>query len=206
MQASIKSEHKENSRAWWDERFSKSGETFLYSKEPSSFVLEYFDLLPARARVLDIACGEGRNAVALAAKGCEVLAFDFSATAIKRAEGLAKDSNVQVTFKSLDLDFYIPDLLSFDAIICSEFRPAPTLLKNLARGLKQNGHLIMEAWLMAAARAYPQKLEVFECYKPMELLHAFVPGQPSFQVAYYSELGPKWGEKAYLIAKKAQLL
>src|SRR4051812_22701599 len=111
-----KSAHKENSRDWWNERYSKTGEAFLYSKEPSKFLLQYLDLLPAKAKICEIACGEGRNSVALALKGYDVLAIDGSSVALARAEKLAKDSGAKVQFKSLDLDFFIPDLLTFDAI------------------------------------------------------------------------------------------
>ncbi|MBN8553997.1 MAG: class I SAM-dependent methyltransferase [Deltaproteobacteria bacterium] len=205
MDLSRKSEHKENSKAWWDEKYSLSSD-YLYSKEPSSFLMEQLDLLPSGAKILEIACGEGRNTVALAAKGYSVTAFDFSAKALERAEALTKASGVSVTFKSLDLDFYLPELLSFDAIIGIQFKPPQTLLKNLSRGLKQNGHLILEAPLMESSRTY-KNIESFECFKPNELLYQFIPSQQmTFQIRFYSELGPKYGENVYMVAKKSQLL
>jgi 2-polyprenyl-3-methyl-5-hydroxy-6-metoxy-1,4-benzoquinol methylase len=206
MDLSRKSEHKENTKLWWDEKYSLSGDQYLYSKEPSKFIFDHLDLLPKDAKVLEIACGEGRNAVALASKGYQVTAFDFSAIALQRAEALAKASGVSILFKNLDLDFYLPELLSFDAIICVDFKPPPTLLKNLSRGLKQKGHLLMESRLMESAKTY-KDIETFECFKPNELLHQFIPSQQmSFQILYYSELGStKWGENVYMIAKKSQL-
>ncbi len=204
MELNKRSQHKENSKAWWDEKYS-SRDGFYYSKEPSKFLMNRLDLLPSKAKVLEIACGEGRNSVALAARGLDILALDFSAVALERAQNLAKDSGVTIQTKTLDLDFFIPELFSFDAIVSVDFRPAPTLLKNLGRGLKQGGHLLMEAHLMEAAKTYTE-VEVFECFKPNELLQMFVPSQTSFKILEYSELGEKWGEKAYLIAKKSQLL
>jgi SAM-dependent methyltransferase len=206
MQLNKKSEHKENSKAWWDERFAESGSgSFLYSKEPSGFLMSYLDLLPKSAKILEIACGEGRNAVALAAKGYDVTALDFSNVALERAKALASGSGVEVHFRALDLDFYLPELLTFDAIVTINFRPSAGLIKNIGRGLKEKGHLIMEAPLMESAKVH-EKIEAFECFKPNELLQLFTT-QPTFQVLYYSELGDaKWGENVFLIAKKSQLL
>jgi hypothetical protein len=76
----------------------------------------------------------------------------------------------------------------------------------LGRGLKQGGHLLLETYLMAASREI-KTVEPFECFKPNELLSQFVPSQSmTFQILSYSELGDKWGQKAYLVAKKTQLL
>lgn len=207
MDLTRKSTHKENSKAWWDERYQAvSGDAFLYSKEPSKFVLEHLDLLPAKAKVLDIACGEGRHAVALAAKGYDVTAMDFSAIAMERAQKLAQASGVNVLFKTLDLDFFIPELLTFDAIIGVDFKPPQTLLKNLGRGLKQGGHLLLETHLVEASR-HITAVETFECFKPNELLYQFVPSQQmTFRILHYSELGPTAGNKVYFVAKKTQLL
>ena len=51
-------------------------------------VREAESLAPGRA--LDLACGEGRNAVWLAQKGWRVTAVDFSPVALAKAERLAQ--------------------------------------------------------------------------------------------------------------------
>jgi len=168
-------------------------------------LVQHLDLIPEGGRVLVIASGEGRNAVALALKGYKVVAIDYSKVAVERAQMLAKESNVTIEWKSADLDFYIPELLSFDAIVSINFKPPLTLLKNLTRGLKQGGIVMMEAPLLEQMKSQRQ-LEAFECYKPNELINTLNPQASQLLVLYYSELGTsKSCDRVQMIAKKTQL-
>ena len=75
----------------WDERYA--GTDLVWSVEPNQFVArECADLTPGRA--LDLACGEGRNAIWLARGGWEVTAVDFSAAGISKGRRLAGDIDV----------------------------------------------------------------------------------------------------------------
>lgn len=58
----------------WDERFK--GRRFAFGKEPNPFLKKHIRLLP-KGKALDIATGEGRNAVFLAQHGFEVDAVDI---------------------------------------------------------------------------------------------------------------------------------
>ncbi len=194
---------KDNSKDWWEAKYQSSS-NFVYGKEPSNFLMSHVGLFPTQARVLDLASGEGRNAVALATKGFKVLGIDFSETAMSRAENLAKDSSTQVQWKKSDLDFFLPELLSYDAIVSVDFRPAPTLLKNLVRGLKKDGFLILEAHLTPIC-IERKDIEVFETFKPGEMLKLVLESSPSVRCVYYSELGPD-RLKAYMIARKVEML
>lgn len=65
----------------WDERYAATAQ--VWSSGPNQFVeSELADLAPGRA--LDLACGEGRNALWLARRGWDVTALDFSAVAVER--------------------------------------------------------------------------------------------------------------------------
>jgi SAM-dependent methyltransferase len=76
----------------WDERYAASRQ---WSSTPNQFVAgSLTDLVPGRA--LDLACGEGRNAIWLAARGWSVTALDFSAVAIDRGREAAKEAGVEV--------------------------------------------------------------------------------------------------------------
>lgn len=74
-----------DSRAW-DERYA--AKDLVWGGEPNRWVVrETQDLPPGTA--LDLAAGEGRNAVWLAARGWRATAVDFSAVALERGRRLA---------------------------------------------------------------------------------------------------------------------
>lgn len=75
----------------WDTRYASAD--LVWSAEPNQFVAaECADLPPGRA--LDLACGEGRNAIWLARRGWRVTAVDFSAVALDKARTLAGETAV----------------------------------------------------------------------------------------------------------------
>jgi SAM-dependent methyltransferase len=71
--------------AAWDERYA--AEPLVWSAGPNQFVASLSGLEPGRA--LDLACGEGRNAIWLASLGWSVTAVDFSRVAIEKARDLS---------------------------------------------------------------------------------------------------------------------
>lgn len=92
----------------WDERYA-AGE-LVWSAAPNQFVeAELSDVAPGRA--LDVACGEGRNALWLADNGWEVVAVDFSLT------GLDKGRELQTHHprgRDLHIDWVHADVLEHD--------------------------------------------------------------------------------------------
>ena len=101
------------SREDWNERYAL-GE-LLWTAEPNRrFAAEVAELAPGRA--LDVACGEGRNAVWLAEQGWAVTAVDFSDVALAKAERLAATRGVSVDWVLDDVLGYRPPPRSFDLV------------------------------------------------------------------------------------------
>lgn len=188
-----------NSSQYWNDFYSKREGIH---KEPSAFFVQHVDLLSSSPKVLDLACGTGRNSVALALKGAKVTGIDFSESAIEKARRFAQESQVEVDFRKADLDFFIPELLSLDGIFISDFKPAPTLFNNLIRGLKKNGKLFMDVPLVAAMKLN-EELELSECYQPGELMKQFQKPGLNFRLMFYSEL---LGDRVQVIATKTEML
>jgi 2-polyprenyl-3-methyl-5-hydroxy-6-metoxy-1,4-benzoquinol methylase len=84
----------------WNRRHGEAG--LLFGAEPNRFlVAEVEGLAPGRA--LDVACGSGRNAVWLAARGWQVTGVDFSGVALEQARGLAAERGVDVEWVEADV-------------------------------------------------------------------------------------------------------
>src|SRR5437879_13608957 len=72
----------------WDDRYAAS--ELVWGAEPNRWLAaEAASLAPGRA--LDLACGEGRNAHWLAARGWQVTASDFSQVALDKAAAVGGD-------------------------------------------------------------------------------------------------------------------
>src|SRR3954451_24748933 len=100
--------------AAWDERYAATG--LVWGAEPSRFVVaEMADVRPGRA--LDLAAGEGRNAIWLAVRGWRVTAGDFSAVAIDTGRRLADDGHVEVEWVVSDVLDFRPGPASFHCVL-----------------------------------------------------------------------------------------
>jgi SAM-dependent methyltransferase len=98
----------------WDRRYSETD--LLWSATPNRFLVqEATDLPPGRA--LDLACGEGRNALWLAERGWHVTAVDYSTVAITKARDRAALAGSEVDFVCADLLDYSPPEGAFDLVL-----------------------------------------------------------------------------------------
>ena len=88
--------------AGWDARYAEVDQ--VWSSGPNQFVeSELKDLPPGRA--LDLACGEGRNAIWLAEQGWQVTAIDFSSVGVDRGRSRAR---------GLPISWVVGDVLTVD--------------------------------------------------------------------------------------------
>lgn len=91
---------------FWDQRYG--GSEFVWTTEPNRFLAEVaVQREPASA--LDLACGEGRNAVWLATQGWDVTGVDFSQVGLDKAAVLADVNGVTCTWRRADLSQWEPD-------------------------------------------------------------------------------------------------
>ncbi|OFW71690.1 MAG: methyltransferase [Actinobacteria bacterium RBG_16_68_12] len=88
----------------------------MWGAEPNRvLVAEAAGFPPGRA--LDLACGEGRNAIWLAGLGWRVTAVDFSEVAIAKARTKAAEHAVDVDFLCADLLEYEPEEGAYDLVV-----------------------------------------------------------------------------------------
>ena len=133
----------EGDRTKWDARYRTGA--YVSRPHPSAFLEACADLLPARGRALDLACGTGRNAQFLARRGLTVDAVDISPVALARGRAAAADLPIRWMEHDLD-DGFEPDQ-GFDVIVNVRFVNLP-LLAGLIASLRPHGLLIVEQHLV----------------------------------------------------------
>lgn len=89
----------------WNARYA--GSDLVWSAEPNRFVAEVVGGWPP-GRAIDLACGEGRNAIWMAKQGWAATGVDFSDVAIDKARRLAESAGATVDFVCADATSYAP--------------------------------------------------------------------------------------------------
>jgi tellurite methyltransferase len=129
----------------WDEKHAQG----YGAQEPSPFLVEVlnssaWEIPPGRA--LDIACGSGRNALFLAARGFEVTAVDISAVALAEARRRAEAASLAVSWQIADLAEAKFPRERFDLVINFNYLQR-TLIPKIVSALRVGGHVIFETYL-----------------------------------------------------------
>lgn len=138
------------------------------SLAPSPWMVKWFGLIP-RGKVLDLACGQGRHARAIADLGHEVVAVDRDAGALAALAGQARIHTLDV-----DLEDGTPWPLAghrFAAVVVANYLYRP-LFPAIAAALIPGGVLLYETFMQGNERfGKPSNPEFL--LRPGELWEAF---------------------------------
>jgi cyclopropane fatty-acyl-phospholipid synthase-like methyltransferase len=174
----------DDAQAFWDERYS--AREYIFGLEPNWFLVSQAQWFAPGQRVLDIACGEGRNSVWLAKLGCHVLGIDVSPLALEKARRLAQDAGVQVDFEHADVRAWRWLADEWDAIVSIFIQfAAPAeragLFAGIQSALKPGGVVVMQGYtpkqLEYKTGGPPQAAHMYtepmlrEAFAGMEILH-----------------------------------
>ena len=145
----------------WDARHREAAQNS--PAEPASIVSEWLPLLPVGA-ALDLACGTGRHALMLAARGQFVNAVDWSGSAldilesraltaklpVSRADGASytrsRAHGIRLIQANLE-DNQLPEAL-FSLILCLQYLQR-SLFQQIAAALRPGGVLVFETFTRA---------------------------------------------------------
>jgi SAM-dependent methyltransferase len=127
----------------WNQRYAASD--LVWSREPNQFVAaELADLPPGTA--VDLAAGEGRNAIWLASRGWSATAVDFSQVALDKGARLAE--GLDVTWVCADATAWQPPA-PVDLVVMAYFQvPAEDrrrAVRSAATMLRPGGTLLLVA-------------------------------------------------------------
>lgn len=110
-------------RPWWESYFGPDALRLYAHKDAASGEAEVRSILAAMplrpgARILDVGCGTGRHALALAKRGFSVIGLDTSETMLEAAEKARQEAGVDLTLHRGDMrDLPISEVGKVDAIL-----------------------------------------------------------------------------------------
>jgi SAM-dependent methyltransferase len=125
----------------WDAIYQKKQQ----APTASQVLTDYSYLLPAHGVALDLACGQGGNALLLAQSGLEVLAWDSSEVAIAQLKNQAELKKLVIKAQVRDVLLSPPTENSFDVLVVSFFLERQ-LCSQLYSALKPGGILFYQTY------------------------------------------------------------
>jgi 2-polyprenyl-3-methyl-5-hydroxy-6-metoxy-1,4-benzoquinol methylase len=139
-------------RSSWDERWTQAlrehGDRVAERPPNAHLTAEVGDLRPGRA--LDAGCGHGSDTLWLAARGWQVTAVDFAATALasgrSTAEAMGRDVARRIDWIEADLATWTPEPGGYDLVACLYVHAAGSveeLVQRLATGVARGGTLFL---------------------------------------------------------------
>lgn len=155
---------------------------------PSPFLERVHPLLPA-GRVLDLACGSGRELVWLAERGWQAEGWDRAPEALERARSLGERAGVDIRTRVVDLEWRnLPEPEPvWNVVMAFRFLHRP-LFPWIERMLAPGGVIVYETYRVGQERFGRPKQPRF-LLEPRELESAF----PSCTVELHEESTPEHG-------------
>lgn len=131
-------------RARWEERYRAKAERPL--DLPSRFLRRHLPQLP-RGLALDVACGDGRNALFLARRGFTVEAIDIAMAGLRRAQAAIRREHLPVRLIQADLVSF-PLRRERYAVIINIRYLERALWPALKRAVREGGAIVVETFLI----------------------------------------------------------
>lgn len=118
--------------------------------EPYPELLEYFARRSSKGKVLDIGCGQGRDALAIARMGYEVTGMDHSKVGLKQMSEKAAKEQLSITATEADIYAY-PHWDQYEILLLNSFfhfgkrekQKETALLIDIIKAIKKEAELII---------------------------------------------------------------
>lgn len=119
---------------------------------PSSYLVKNFDLLP-KGLALDLAMGEGRNAIYLATRGFDVDGVEFDGQAVAQAREAARKlrAPIRAILGNPEDGTYIVPIETYDVIMVFNYLHRP-LFKDIKDGVVPGGVVMYQTYTVEQAR------------------------------------------------------
>jgi 2-polyprenyl-3-methyl-5-hydroxy-6-metoxy-1,4-benzoquinol methylase len=156
-------------------------ETHQHNHEPAKLLVDFVGLLP-KGKALDLAMGEGRNALYMASQGFDVEGVDKNEEAVKTCLSSAKARGLKLIVRTVDLEKYQIHPVHYDLIICFYYLQR-NLIPQIRRALKPGGMVMYETFLIDNHLQFGHPKHREYCFEHNELLNFF----RDFRVLFYHE-------------------
>jgi SAM-dependent methyltransferase len=154
----------------WNERYAQGLEPF--PDAPAAWLVQHRELLTGGGRALDVACGDGRNALYLAQHGYEVDAIDVSDVAIDALRRAAAERGLAIEPRVVDLEREPLPAGPYDVIVTMNFLQRD-LFGPMQDALAPGGLLIYETLGRAHVDELGRSFNPAYLLEDGELLRAF---------------------------------
>lgn len=126
---------------FWDTLFEKRGEKQL---QPEAALVKHINQFK-KGSVLDLACGDGRNALYLLENNFDVTGVDFSKSGLDRLSQFGTIYGERLNLKQINLseDNCLNSLGQFDNILICHYRVTAENLRTLSAHLNDGGILFL---------------------------------------------------------------
>jgi 2-polyprenyl-3-methyl-5-hydroxy-6-metoxy-1,4-benzoquinol methylase len=142
----------EYDRDFWEGRWAQAlrehGDRVAQRPPNAHLTAEIGELGPGRA--LDAGCGHGSDTLWLAARGWQVTAVDFAATALAHArstaEAVGPDVAERIDWVEADLATWTPQREAYDLVVCLHVHvagPVEETVQRMASGVAPGGTLLL---------------------------------------------------------------
>ncbi len=184
----------------WNEIYSQAAPEAM---QPVAVLSENLHLLPAAGRALELACGLGANAIALARTGLATQAWDISQVAVDKLNRFARDQGLSLVAEARDVMAEPPVADSFDVIVVSHYLErglAPAIMA----ALKPGGLLFYQTFTREVTEDYTGPSNPDFRLERGELLRLFAGLTPLVyrEEALVGDLRRGWRNEAMLVAQR----
>ncbi len=172
-------------------------------RAPEPSVVEMLELLP-RGLAFDVAAGTGRHSLLLARAGFKVIAIDYSETALRTLQSIARAEQLSVWPLVADLSVLPLPRGRFDAILNVNFLDR-ALVPRLIDALRPGGALLCDTFLIdQAASGHPRNPDfMLQHYELREMLSEMNLVRYREGLVVYPDSKSAWRASALAIRKGA---
>jgi 2-polyprenyl-3-methyl-5-hydroxy-6-metoxy-1,4-benzoquinol methylase len=174
----------------------------MRTQRPSTWFLWQSHVIRPGARVLDLACGEGRHSLAAAVLGAQVVGIDRDEAKLDTARDRAAAAALTVDWLNVDLEGSWPELGTFDAVLVFNYLDRANMSRILGL-VAPGGRLMMETFLEAQLDAGWGPTSPTHLLRPGELARLVAPLTVEFGREVVEAVDPeRWRAVASVVAQK----